>query len=92
MSMLTVALGANQESRIGREVTMISLVMEESTLPEDAESAHADDDLTAQRIRRRDAERRLPPLDCGCRDPREPRHMAGACRFRSRRAVAKRAA
>jgi hypothetical protein len=87
------ALGANQESRIGREVTMITLVTEESTLPEDAESGHADDDLTAQRIRRRDAERRLPPLDCGCRDPREPHHMAGACRFRSsRRAVGKRAA
>jgi hypothetical protein len=72
---------------------MITLIKEQPSLSEDAESAHADDDLTAQRIRRRNAERRLPPLDCGCRDPREPRHMAGACRFRSsRRAAGKRAA
>jgi len=55
----------------------------------DAESGPADgaEELEAQLKRRRAAAERLPPLECGCRDPLDPRHQAGFCRFAPGRPV-----
>lgn len=41
-------------------------------------------ELVRQFERRREAALRLPPMECGCRDPDEPRHAAGQCRYRPR--------
>jgi hypothetical protein len=45
------------------------------------------DDLAAQLARRREAALRLPPLQCGCRDPEAWEHLVERCRFASRRAA-----
>jgi len=39
------------------------------------------DGLADQLARRRDAALGLPPLICGCRDPLDPVHQDGRCRF-----------
>jgi hypothetical protein len=51
----------------------------ESGPPDNAER------LEAQLERRRAAALRLPPLECGCRDPLHPQHRAGLCRSAPRR-------
>ncbi len=43
------------------------------------------ENLEAQLQRRRAAALRLPPLECGCRDPLHPDHWAGLCRSAPRR-------
>jgi hypothetical protein len=47
----------------------------ESGPPGDAEN------LEAQLERRRAAALRLPPLECGYRDPLDPQHRRGLCRY-----------
>ena len=39
------------------------------------------ENLETQLERRRAAALRLPPLECGCRDPLHPDHRAGLCRY-----------
>jgi hypothetical protein len=46
-----------------------------------AAPGNADTDLAEQLARRREAALRLPPMDCGCRDPESPDHLADRCRY-----------
>lgn len=52
------------------------------TQPPDPDEPTADDDLEAQLGRRHEAASRLPPMECGCRDPEAPDHLVGQCRYR----------
>jgi len=47
---------------------------------------HQADELARQLDRRREAALRLPPMECGCRDPEDARHTAGCCRYPQRMA------
>jgi hypothetical protein len=42
------------------------------------------DELARQLERRREAALRLPPLECGCRDPDTWQHRMGECRYPQR--------
>jgi hypothetical protein len=42
------------------------------------------DEVGDQLARRRAACQRIPPMDCGCRDPEDWPHLAGQCRYRRR--------
>lgn len=52
------------------------------TRPPDRREPAGEDDQAEGMARRREAALRLPPLECGCRDPETWEHLTGGCRFR----------
>jgi hypothetical protein len=58
-----------------------------ATVAGDPEAVGDGERLEKQVERRRAAALRLPPLDCGCRDPLDTRHVAAQCRYPRRGAI-----
>jgi hypothetical protein len=56
-------------------------IHEQLGMPSPLQNGHERDSLAAQLARRHEAALRLPPLDCGCRDPGTRQHASRQCRY-----------